>query len=327
MRPAPSGVEGKKPAAGLARVPGPPLRDVTTFRLGGPGRGWAECPDAGALCEALRDLAAAGETPWILGGGSNVLVADAGLEAVVVRYAGGSLDARRIGDEVEVSGCVSLSELAAWTVDEGLEGLVFAAGIPGTVGGGVAGNAGAFGRQLSDSLSGLRVAGQAGQIREAPPEAFGFRYRDSALTGRGRAVVSARFRLCPGDRGALRAERDRILEVRRSRHPDWRRLPTAGSFFRNLDPAPVAGRRQAAGWLLDRVGARGFRVGGAGVFEKHANIIVKREETCTSQDVLELAGRMAEAVRRRFGVLLTPEVRILGRFPPVSGASPDLSCP
>ncbi|MDZ4199719.1 MAG: FAD-binding protein [Kiritimatiellia bacterium] len=190
--------------------PGARLCRVTTFQLGGPCRNLRTCAEPGDLLLALRDLAPSGDSPVILGGGSNLLISDEGLDSVVIRYRSDQLTIRRTGDEVETDGSAPLAALAEWAVEEGLSGLEFATGIPGTVGGGIAGNAGAFGRQLADILKTLQVADTAGQLREADPSEFQFSYRDSTLKVRGLIVVTARFRLKPGDRGALRAERDRI---------------------------------------------------------------------------------------------------------------------
>lgn len=296
------------------RIPGAPMRDVTTFQLGGPCRFRVDCDSPEALLQALRELSASGESPLVIGGGSNLLVSDAGLDSPVIRYAREDLGVRRPDGGVEVDGCVPLAALADWSVEEGLEGLVFATGIPGTVGGAIAGNAGAFGEQMADRLLSLRVADRQGRVRDAKPGEFAFRYRTSSFRESGAVVVSARFSLRPGDRGALRAEHDRILAFRLDRHPDWKTTPTAGSFFRNIEPTSAASRRQAAGWFLDQAGARDLRVGGAAVFHKHANILVKADFSCTARDVLELSRRMAEAVWTRFQIRLVPEVRALGGF-------------
>ena len=103
------------------------------------------------------------------------------------------------------------------------------------------------------------------------------------------------------------------MELRRTKHPDWKITPTAGSFFKNIEPTSAAGRRQAAGWFLEQAGAKTMKVGGARVFEKHANIIVA-DRDCSAQDVLDLSRRMAEAVKQKFGLVLTPEVRLVGSF-------------
>jgi UDP-N-acetylmuramate dehydrogenase len=115
------------------------------------------------------------------------------------------------------------------------------------------------------------------------------------------------------DAGAMQRERARILELRRTKHPDWRTMPCAGSVFRNVEPTSAAERRQAAGWFLEQAGAGLFQVGGARLFEKHANIIVA-DPGATARDVFELSEKMAAAVRERFGFELEREIRLLGAF-------------
>jgi UDP-N-acetylmuramate dehydrogenase len=304
----------QEPSASGASTPSARLADWTTFRLGGPSRRMIFCADAGALAEAVRALHAADEPFLLIGGGSNLLVADGGLDRVVVRFADGRMPPRREGDEIEADAAFGLDALAAWCAEEGLAGLGFCAGIPGTVGGAVAGNAGAFGTSLADRLVWVEGLDRHGAVSRREAAALGFGYRRCAAAASGWIVTRARFRLQPGDRGELAQKRSEALAFRRARHPDWRGTPCAGSFFRNVAPTSAAGRRQAAGWFLDRAGVRGWREGGARVFERHANIIVADGDGASASDVLCLAGRMAAAVRRRFNLALDPEVRILG-FP------------
>ena len=127
--------------------------------------------------------------------------------------------------------------------------------------------------------------------------------------------MTAVLKLEAGDPAELGKQRDEILDLRRQKHPDWRKQPTAGSFFKNIEPTSSAERRQAAGWFLDQAGAKDMRVGGARVFEKHANIIVA-EDGCKARDVLELSRKMAESVKDKFGFDLVPEVRLIGRLAP-----------
>lgn len=303
-----------EPAASGASTPSARLADWTTFRLGGPCRRLICCVDAGALAEVVRALSAAGQSFLLIGGGSNLLVADKGLDRVVVRFADGRTPPRREDDEIEVDAAFGLDALAAWCVAEGLAGFGFGAGIPGTVGGAVAGNAGAFGTSMADRLVWAEGLDRQGLVSRREPAALGFGYRCCAAAADGWIIARARFRLQPGDCDGLARERAEALAFRRARHPDWRCTPCAGSFFRNVAPTSAAGRRQAAGWFLDRAGVRGWREGGVRVFERHANIIVADGDGASAADVLHLAGRMAAAVRRRFDLALVPEVRILG-FP------------
>lgn len=212
-----------------------------------------------------------------------------------------------------MSAAAPLDAVAAWTAGCGLDGLLCCTGIPGTVGGAIVGNAGAWGRQVADVLASVRLMDRAGAERDVGPADLGFGYRRSRLQAGDDIVVSARFRLERAGAESLLAERERILGERAARHPDPSREPCIGSIFRNMEPTSAAGRRQAAGWFLDRAGAKSLRVGGAFVFPRHANIIVKGEG-CRSQDVFTLAQMMKAAVKERFDLDLVREVRFLGPF-------------
>ncbi len=300
--------------AGVRIVRGVRMAEVTTFRLGGPCRALVECPDAASVVRAVGALRAADVPILLIGGGSNLLVSDEGVDAVVVRHATEAPGFRREGEEVVAPAAAALDSLASFAVSEGLDGLLFASGIPGTVGGAVAGNAGAFGEDLAGRLVSVTVLDPDGRVREEDPSRFRFAYRHSAIPEQQAIVVGTRLRLARRDPASLHAERNRILALRASRHPDWRRLPTAGSFFRNVEPTSAAGRRQAAGWFLEQAGALPMREGGARVFEKHANIVVADGAGCTAADVDRLTRRMAGAVRAMFDLPLVPEVRRIGRF-------------
>jgi UDP-N-acetylmuramate dehydrogenase len=207
-----------------------------------------------------------------------------------------------------------LDALAARSVEQGSDALVFASGIPGTVGGAVCGNAGAFGCRISDVLVEVRLLDEQDTDCWCSAEQLGFGYRRSRLQ-RGTAVVlEARFR-CAVAAGPDAASRRRgeILRLRRDKHPDWRTLPCAGSVFRNLEQAEGA-RRIAAGKLLEQAGAAGMHHGGVRVYEKHANIIVRDRADASAQDVHDLALRMYQAVRRMHRVSLVPEIHFLGAF-------------
>ncbi len=292
--------------------PGARLADYTTFRLGGPCRRLIDCATAEQVAAAVAAARAAGEPFRLIGGGSNLLIADAGLPETVVRFAADIPDIRREDNRVSVSAGTAFDELAAFAARAGLGGLTFATGIPGTVGGAIAGNAGAFGEQIADRLVAVTLLEPDGVVRAIPRGALRFAYRDSELKGSDRIILCATLSLPPAEREGLLSERARLLELRRTMHPDWKKIPCAGSFFRNLEPTSAAGRRQSAGWFLEQAGVMGLRVGGARVYEKHANIPIKASDDCTAADVRELTRRMAEAVRTRFGLTLVPEVQSWG---------------
>ncbi len=324
-------MSGLDPAAAacldLARHPAvtvhlrPRLAGFTTFQLGGLCPVLLDCATEDALRTTLDHLDDRGLRWRLIGGGSNLLVSDAGLSEVLVRYASSSAAPKIEDGFLDVSAATPLDVVAEWCARQGWEGLTFATGIPGTVGGALAGNAGAFGYDVGSRLVELIIREPDGRRRQAGPAEFGFAYRSSGIPQRRVVVLRARWTMERASPETLLAERRRILDLRRARHPDWRTLPTAGSFFRNVAPTSAAGRRQAAGWYLEQAGAKAMREGGAAVFDRHANIIVKAADFCTADDVHRLALRMAEAVFNRFGLALEPEVQRWGVFRP--GPSPD----
>ncbi len=219
----------------------------------------------------------------------------------------------RDGNDVIVSGSTQLDALALYCVEEGLEGLNYTTGIPGTVGGAVVGNAGAWGKQVGDVLKSVTLLETTGHKKEAGNDYCSFQYRHSRLKETGDIVVSVRFSLTEGDPVQLARERADILKKRAEKHPNLSTHPCAGSFFRNVEPTSKADRRQAAGWFLEEAGGKNLRVGGAQIFEKHANIIVKGPG-CTAQDVHDISQRMIGLVKEKFGFELVREVRFVGKF-------------
>ncbi len=285
---------------------GLPLAGLTTLQVGGPAA--LVCPVLNAQ-QALRFQQAAIDSgsPWcVLGGGSNVLADDRGFGGAVLRLEAAGMRFR--GDTVDVEAGASFDDLVAASLGAGWCGLEFASGIPGTIGGALAGNAGCYGSEIRDLVEEVTVLTPAGRLERRGPAECGFRYRGSALRDGSDVILSAVLRLRRGDLAAAAAEREAHLADRRAKHPVTE--PSAGSWFRNLEPLEPGGRRQAAGQLLEQAGAKGMREGGAAVFPRHANIIVNVGHA-RSDEVLRLAARMREAVRERFGVELQEEVRYL----------------
>lgn len=285
------------------------LCDWTTFRLGGPCPHLIDCQSAPEVIAAL--LATRGDSPFVIGGGSNLLVADDGLPRPVIRYARNIAQPVIDGHLIRISACDALDEVSRITAEHGLDGLVACSGIPGTVGGAIVGNAGAYGEQVGDVLESIDVCSVDGRSRTLRRAELQFAYRSSSLQGSGWIVLSASFRLKPSDPALLIQRRTEILSLRRSRHPDWRTTGTAGSFFKNVEPTSAAGRRQSAGWFLEQAGALNLRVGGAHTYPTHANIVVA-DPGARARDVLELSRQMAAAVRERFGIELRREVQLVG---------------
>lgn len=287
------------------------LSSYTTFRLGGACPALVDCPDAKTLAEAARLLHGQSIPFVVVGQGSNLLVADEGIASVVLRYcAENAPDVRFDGDRVCVSGNTLLDDLARLTIEHGVGDILFCSGIPGTVGGAIAGNAGAFGRQIGDVVESVQLLDATGQQSEVGVVDLGFEYRSSVLKRSGGVVLSATLKLQPADVQTMRKESERITELRRTKHPDWKTMPCAGSIFRNIEPTSAAERRQAAGWFLEEAGVKDFRVGQARLFEKHANIIIA-DPGASSSDVLELMAQMVAAVRDKFGFELEREIKLL----------------
>lgn len=298
-----------------------PMRLHTTFRIGGPADFFYAARRSGDLVAALRAARDLGLPVLLLGGGSNLLAADDGVRGLVLHDACDGVAVA--GQELHAECGADVHGLVERCRDAGLAGLEFAAGLPGTLGGALFGNAGCYGLDVGSLVVECTHATLDGAATETRPAAwYEFGYRDSRLRRDPRVLLSCRLRLAPGDRAALAREVEEKLALRRARHPDWRTQPTAGSYFKNLPPdwrTPGAKlspgtRRVAAGQLLDECGCRGLRVGGAVVFERHANMIVNAGGA-TAADVLGLAAVMKERVRERFGVTLEEEVRFVGRRP------------
>lgn len=291
-----------------------PLADHTSLGIGGPAALFVEVDRVERLAAALAAARDQGLATLVLGGGTNLLVSDSGFEGLVIRLRLEQLDVDPRTGLVSVSAGVAAAELVDAAIESGLGGLQFAAGLPGSVGGAVAGNAGCFGATFGERIAWALVVGpDGGRIRVDDPSWFCFEYRRSRVQRDGAVVAEVGFALAQDDSSRLRDEAAGNLEQRAERHPRPG-TRTAGSYFKNLPPAEPGGRRVAAGALLDQVGAKLMSVGDAAVFERHANIVVNRG-SATARDVLELTAQMAGRVRERFGVELEPEVRFVGKRP------------
>lgn len=290
------------------------LSNLGTFQLGGPCEDFVDCPDEAQLVAAVRDCQSSDKRFVLIGGGSNLLFSDEGYDGTVIRYWNPeAVPVLETSARIEVPASAVLDDVARWTAEAGLDGLMCTTGIPGAVGGAVVGNAGAWGKQVGDVLAWVRVLTPAGEVQQLVAAELDFTYRNSKLKRSGDIVLAAAFDLVPADRAALLAERERILKIRWEKHPDLAVDPCIGSIFQNLEPTSAAGRRQAAGFFLEQAGAKSLRIGGARVYEKHANIIVAGEGA-KAQDVFDLCAEMTARVREVFEFELRREVRFLGRF-------------
>ena len=284
-------------------VPQASMAQYTTLRIGGPADVLVNVVSADEIAVALHAAKNAGAPVTIIGNGSNLLVRDGGIRGLVLRVAGGMNAIRREGDRLIVEAGASLASAAAFARDEGLCGLAELGGIPGTVGGGVLMNAGAYGAELSQvvaQVEGIHLAD--GRRVSYPADRLNFSYRHSALMDTDVVVTQATLALAPGDPEAIRARMEACARARREKQP--LNLPSAGSTFKRPEG-------HFAAKLIDDCGLRGLTVGGAQVSEKHAGFVVN-VGGATARDMLELMRQIEQRVFEQTGVQLEPEVRILG---------------
>ena len=281
---------------------GEPMAKHTSLRVGGPADVFVRVTSEEDLRGAIA-VARQHEMPvFILGGGTNLLVSDRGIRGVVIENAWSedSVD----GEVVTASSGTPLAHVAAVAARHGIVGLEWMATVPGTVGGAVHGNAGAFGSETADVLLDAELMDLNGDAWTAANAELGFAYRTSALQGTPVIVVRARFRGQPGDRETAVRRIKEIANERAAKQPLAQ--PNTGSIFRN-PPGDFAGR------LIEAAGLKGRRLGGAMVSEKHANFIVNTG-SATAADVRELMRLCQREVKDRFGVDLTPEVEVVGEW-------------
>jgi UDP-N-acetylmuramate dehydrogenase len=279
-----------------------PLSRFTSLRVGGAADALASPPDREALARTLRVCAEHRLPVTVLGNGFNTLVRDGGVEGVVLRLAA-LREIRREGGDLVAEAGVSHASLTRHCAREGLAGLEFAAGIPGTVGGWVAMNAGVPGREVKDVVRAVEVMEGDGARRCLPADALRFEYRCAPGLPAGAVVVSAAFRVRESSPEQVQGEVDRHLDKRARTQP--LDVPSCGSVFKN----PTG---DFAGRLIEAAGLKGARSGGAEISPVHANFIVNRGGA-KAADVLALIGEARAAVHGRTGVWLEPEVRVWGR--------------
>ena len=280
-----------------------PMARHTTFRLGGPADALLLPQTEQELINGIR-FARERNIPYIiLGNGSNVLVTDKGIRGLVIRPGEGLSDISAEGETISAGAGATLAGLAQAALRCGLTGLEFASGIPGSVGGGLAMNAGAYGGQLSDVLKYCRILDRETlEIRECGVEELEMGYRTTRMLTRGDIVLRGIFVLKPGDPEHIKAKMEELNQKRRDKQP--LNYPSAGSAFKRPEG-------NFAGALIEQAGLKGLTVGGAQVSEKHAGFIINIGGA-TAQNVQDLIKEVQGRVYAASGIMLQPEVRILG---------------
>ncbi len=281
---------------------GEPMCRHTTFQIGGPVAVMAFPNSPEQVGEILKIARRYEITPMILGAGSNILAPDEGLDTVVIelRTAMNRVEERSKG-EFEAQAGAAMARLATFAMERGYTGLEFAHGIPGTVGGGVYMNAGAYGGEMCQVVTGVTAMDRAGNLLDIPADKLDLSYRHSRFMNEDLVILSVRVKLEKGDREEIRAKMSELMTRRRTSQP--LELPSAGSTFKR----PATGYAAA---MIEAAGLKGLRVGDAQVSEKHAGFVVNRGRA-TCKDVLRLMEQVQDRVEQDTGVRLEPEVRIL----------------
>ncbi len=279
-----------------------PLSALSSFGIGGPADLFFEALNEDELAKAVA-LAFAEKFPfYVIGGGYNLLFDDAGYRGLVIRNR--LQGVHQDGPCLNVLSGTSLSCVLTEAINAGLTGLEFLAGIPGTVGGAIYGNAGAYGWSIGDVLRWATILWPDGDRKTVGREALGFGYRDSLLKKKPGIVLKAALLCTPGDRAESEARIKEILAKRWAKHPPHG-TACAGSYFKNSCSA--TGARIAAGQLLEQAGARGMSVGDAAVSDVHCNFLINRGNA-RAADVLALGAELKDLVQRRYGLRLEEEV-------------------
>lgn len=281
-----------------------PMKNHTTFRVGGPAEFFV-MPRTAEEVKKVIDLCRRESFPYyIIGNGSNLLVSDQGYRGVVLQIYK-EMSYIEVEENVVVAQAGALlSAIANKALENGLTGFEFAAGIPGTLGGACVMNAGAYGGEMKDVLEEVTVLTEEGEVLIIPKENLELGYRTSIIARKGYIVLEARIQLREGEKEAIKSLMEELKDKRVSKQP--LEYPSAGSTFKRPEG-------YFAGKLIQDAGLRGFSVGGAQVSEKHCGFVINRENA-TAADVAELMRQVSARVEEEFGVKLEPEVKRLGEF-------------
>ena len=278
-----------------------PMSAHTSFKIGGPAALMALPKSEAEAAAAVRAAAEAGVQPLFIGNGSNLLVSDAGIDGFVIKAAGGLAQYKQEGNRITAGSGILLARLAQIAQKNGLTGLEFAHGIPGSLGGAITMNAGAYGGELAQVVRSVTCLNSRGETEVLTD--CGFAYRHSCFETGERMILSACLELSPGDPAEIQAQMARLMEQRRSKQPlEW---PSGGSAFKRPE-----GHFAAA--LIDQCGLKGRTVGGAQVSEKHAGFLINRGGA-TCADVVALMEQVQDEVLRQTGITLEPELKRIGR--------------
>ncbi|MBP7073515.1 MAG: UDP-N-acetylmuramate dehydrogenase [Clostridia bacterium] len=281
-----------------------PMKNHTSFKVGGPADIFIEPDDRAELVKAIKDLREQGVSYYIIGNGSNLLVSDKGLRGAVVKIGEKFGSVSINNDIITAESGVLLSTLSKMAAREGLTGMEFASGIPGSLGGAVTMNAGAYGGEMKDIVEWVEILDQDLNIKRLKNDEMKFMYRKSIIEPGKHIVLRCCIRLKKGNKDEIDNKMAELAEKRRSKQP--LHLPSAGSTFKRPEG-------YFAGKLIEDAGLRGFSIGGAQVSTLHCGFVVNNGDA-TAKDVYDLIRHVQKTVFEKFNVMLEPEVKILGEF-------------
>lgn len=280
------------------------LKEYTTFRVGGPAEIFVTVNTSDELSKVISYLGKCQADYFVLGNGSNLLISDEGYEGIVIKLAGEFTDVSVNKDTISAGAGAALSSVCKAALSNSLTGLEFAYGIPGTVGGAVVMNAGAYDGDMSMVVDGVEAVTKDGEVIYVSPHSLRFGYRKSDVKKAGLTISKVSFKLNTGDEGEIRSKMKELIERRIAKQPlDY---PSAGSTFKRPEG-------YYAGKLIEDAGLSGFRVGGASVSSKHCGFIVN-DRQATASDIAKLIDLVQKKVHDSFGVKLETEVIKIGKF-------------
>ena len=281
-----------------------PMKKHTTFRIGGEAEIFLNIEDLAQLQQVLPLLIEAEEPYFLLGNGSNLLVSDSGYKGTILHLSGEFTDVSIRDNFVTVGAGVLLSTVAKMAAEKGMTGLEFAAGIPGTVGGAMVMNAGAYGGEMKQVVKTAMLMSPEGDLMSVSGEDMAFGYRTSRIKHSKDILLSVTLELAPGNRDDILATMNELAQKRREKQP--LEYPSAGSTFKRPEG-------NFAGKLIMDCGLRGYQIGGAQVAEKHCGFVINKDQA-TAKDVSDLMKHIQKVVQKETGVLLEKEIIFLGDF-------------
>lgn len=280
-----------------------PMRNHTSFCLGGPAKLLIKPKNEETLIEILREIKKNNYNFYILGNCTNIIVKDKGFDGIIIKLKNKLKDLKKVSDtEIYAGAGVSLKKVSEFAMENSLTGLEFAHGIPGSLGGGVVMNAGAYDGEMKNVIKSVRLLDENFKVIEVSCQDMNFSYRHSLVQERDLIVLGATFSLSPGNKDDIREKYEEFDKRRADKQP--LDLPSAGSTFKR--PSGYF-----AGKLIDDSGLRGFTHNGAGISEKHCGFVVNKNNA-TAKDVLETIEIVQKVVHDKFGVNLEREVKIIG---------------